>query len=160
MPTRDDLVTAWGDHVLPSLRARARAVFAVGRFVAVNDGVAVFALPNSAHVEHAIPLVTEVAQAISRQVGATVGLRLVTENDVEPPAGGGGSSPAGAPPAGADPMARAATTELVSSAQAGPEDDDPDFDDLAPGEAAGRHDSASWAEGRLREVFPGAEEVP
>jgi hypothetical protein len=57
-------------------------------------------------------------------------------------------------------MARAATTELVSSAQAGPEDDDPDFDDLAPGEAAGRHDSASWAEGRLREVFPGAEEVP
>jgi DNA polymerase III subunit gamma/tau len=181
VPTRDDLVTAWGDHVLPSLRPRARAVFAVGRFVAVQDGVAVFALPNSAHVEHATPLVTEVAEAISRQVAATVGLRLITENEVEPPAGGGASTPADPPTAarpgapGVDPgqspesraagrpqsaAARVATAAAVSPPQTGPEDDEVDLDDLAPGEAAGPHDSASWAEGRLREAFPGAEEVP
>jgi hypothetical protein len=180
MPTRDDLVAAWGDHVLSNLRARARAAFALGRFVAVEDGVAVFALPNSAHVEHATPLLSEVAEAISRQVGGTVGLRLVTENDIEPSVGGGpGAGPADAPStsrpvtAAGDrepssdsstgrrgkAMAATAATELLQPAEAGSEDDEPDVDDLAPGKVAGHHDSASWAEGRLLEAFPGAEEV-
>ena len=181
MPTRDDLVAAWGDHVLPGLRARARAVFAVGRFVNVEDGVAVFALPNTAHVEHASPLVTEVAEAISRQVGAIVGLRLVTEADVERPSagrpapsngdpltsdppsaaeGGSESSPrSSAASRRAEAMDAAAASGLLAAAQDGLEDDEPDIEDLAPGEAAGSHDSASWAEGRLREAFPGAEEV-
>jgi DNA polymerase-3 subunit gamma/tau len=180
VPTRDDLVAAWGDHVLSSLRARARAAFALGRFVAVEDGVAVFALPNSAHVEHATPLLSEVAEAISRQVGGTVGLRLVTEDDIERPPGGGADAAAGEAPSTLRPdtaegvressagsstsrrgeaMAAMAATELLQSAQAGSEDDEPDVDDLAPGKVAGHHDSASWAEGRLLEAFPGAEEV-
>jgi hypothetical protein len=173
-------VAAWGDHVLSSLRARARAAFALGRFVAVEDGVAVFALPNSAHVEHATPLLSEVAEAISRQVGGTVGLRLVTEDDIERPPGGGADAAAGEAPSTLRPdtaegvressagsstsrrgeaMAAMAATELLQSAQAGSEDDEPDVDDLAPGKVAGHHDSASWAEGRLLEAFPGAEEV-
>jgi hypothetical protein len=55
-------------------------------------------------------------------------------------------------------MARAAA-ESSAAAQAEPTDDEPELDELAPGEVAGSHDSASWAEGRLREAFPGAEEV-
>jgi DNA polymerase-3 subunit gamma/tau len=184
MPTRDDLVTAWADHVLPSLRARARAVFAVGRFVAMENGVAVFALPNAAHVEHATPLVSEVAEAISRQVGARVGLQLAIEPDAGPSIGdGSSSSPAGspasrqAPSAAGEPgepdtapkssaatmraaaMAREAAAEEPLAATAESEDDEPELADLAPGEVVGPHDSASWAEGRLLEAFPGTEEV-
>jgi DNA polymerase-3 subunit gamma/tau len=178
VPTRDDLVTAWADHVLPSLRPRARAVFAVGRFVTVSDGVAVFALPNSAHVEHASPLVDEVAEAISRQVGGRVGLRLVTEPEGSPPIGDEVTAPTRArsprrqPTSGsaADPSASPANPrrDLVApemtgagyTEQASSGDDEPELDDLVPGEAVGRNDSASWAEDRLREAFPGAEEVP
>jgi DNA polymerase-3 subunit gamma/tau len=177
MPTRDDLVTLWADHVLPSLRARPRAVFAGGRFVAMEHGVAVFALPNSGHVEHATPLVDEVADAISRQVGGTVGLRLITEQDSDASIGGRASTPADDSPTGDPPNASGATpappsaasmraaamaraaAESSAAAQAEPTDDEPELDELAPGEVAGSHDSASWAEGRLREAFPGAEEV-
>jgi hypothetical protein len=156
-------------------------VFAVGRFVAMEEGVAVFALPNSAHVEHATPLVDEVAAVISRQVGAKVGLRLIAEQDSVPPIDGGVRTPAadglavGRPSeseGGSEPsaessaasmraaaMARVAA-ESSAAAEAEPADDEPELDDLAPGAVAGRHDSASWAEGRLLEAFPGAEEVP
>ena len=159
-PTRDDLVLAWGDHVLSSLRPRARAAFTAGRFVSVEDGVAVFALPNSAHVEHAAPLVTEVADAISRHVGTRVGLRLVTETG-DPGTGRDepgreasrrGRRPPGAP---AGPPSRDAAAEVPE-----PDEDVSDFEDMAPGQVAGRHDSLSWAEGRLLEAFPGTEEVP
>jgi DNA polymerase-3 subunit gamma/tau len=164
-PTRDDLVLAWGDHVLSSLRPRARAAFTAGRFVSVEDGVAVFALPNSAHVEHAAPLLTEVAEAISRHVGTRVGLRLVTEagdlgmgpND----AGATDEPPDSGAPAGDDGKSppRPATGPAASAGSEA--DEEPaDFEDLAPGEVAGRHDSLSWAEGRLLEAFPGTEEVP
>jgi DNA polymerase-3 subunit gamma/tau len=193
-PTRDDLVTAWGDHVLSSLRPRARAVYAAGRFVAVEDGVAVFALPNPSHVEHALPLVKEVAEAISRQAGARVGLRLIIDTDgvtaapeddgSDDPGGAGGRSAGGtsAPrprsrsssgatgagrsePSGRgrrDPSPRRPPSEPPATAPSRPEADEEmsDFEDLAPGEAGGRHDSLSWAEGRLLEAFPGAEEVP
>jgi hypothetical protein len=200
MPTRDDLVIAWADHVLASLKPRARAVYNVGRFVAMEDGVAVFALPNSAHVEHAAPLVKDVAEAISRQVGVRIGLRLITEaGDFDggrddpsaasdsardaaraaPTSGdtrGSPSQPAGlspSQPAGLSPSQPAGLSAAQTAARAvqpaggtiqpvEPETEDnvADFDDLASGEAAGRHDSLLWAEGRLLEAFPGTEEVP
>jgi hypothetical protein len=159
-PTRDDLVLAWGDHVLSSLKPRARAVYNVGRFVAMEDGVAVFALPNSSHVEHAAPLVTEVAEAISRQVGAPVGLRLVIDS---------GDGPAGEEPASernepTEPARRPTSAKSRAPAPAAavpePHDEMSDFDDAGSTKASGRHDSASWAEGRLLEAFPGTEEVP
>ncbi len=192
-PTRDDLVTAWGDHVLSSLRPRARAVYAAGRFVAVEDGVAVFALPNSSHVEHALPLVNEVAEAISRQVGANVGLRLIIDADgataspgedssdepaaargrdaggkstsrprSAPSSGGRGASRPEPPGTGGDSSSKRPPSVSPVPAPVDPEADEEmsDFEDVAPGEAGGRHDSLSWAEGRLLEAFPGAEEVP
>ncbi len=162
-PTRDDLVIAWGDHVLANLRPRARATYNSGRFVSLDDGVAVFALPNAAHVEHAAPLVQEVAAAISAQVGTPISLRLVTDSSAgddataargedPPPA----SSPASDRPRPSAPPSRA----QVEPPPADPDDEMADLEDLQPGEAVGPHDSVSWAEGRLLEVFPGAEEVP
>jgi hypothetical protein len=162
--------------------------------VAVEDGVAVFALPNPSHVEHALPLVKEVAEAISRQAGARVGLRLIIDTDgvtaapeddgSDDPGGAGGRSAGGtsAPrprsrsssgatgagrsePSGRgrrDPSPRRPPSEPPATAPSRPEADEEmsDFEDLAPGDAGGRHDSLSWAEGRLLEAFPGAEEVP
>jgi len=94
-PTRDELVAAWGDHVLSQLRPRVRAVFAVGRFLASEDGTAVLALPNSAHVERASFDCGEVAEALSRHFGRPVELRLVAETGIgtPPEASGGHGSP-------------------------------------------------------------------
>ncbi|MGD0084234.1 MAG: DNA polymerase III subunit gamma/tau [Acidimicrobiales bacterium] len=183
VPSRDDLVTAWGDHVLHKLRPRARAVYAVGRFVAVEQGDAVFALPNAAHVEHADPLVKEVAEALSSHFSTTIGLRLVTETDLgspnaDPP---DPSAPEGRPAGEASPAspdvepapsrqaaraaaAKAAAAPPSTAAPAAaqledPDGEDVDLDDLEPGSEAGHHDSRSWAENRLLEEFPGAEEV-
>jgi DNA polymerase-3 subunit gamma/tau len=128
--SRDELVTAWGDVILPSLKPRARAIYAVGRFLETRGNDAVFALPNAAHVEHATALREEVASALSRHFGARIGLELVTDDGTAPPA----------------PQPEATEDELV-------------LEPVDAGEAVGPHDSASWAESRLREVFPGAEEV-
>ena len=132
-PGRDELVTAWGDVILPGLRPRARAIYAVGRFKEAGGGRAVFVLPNAAHVEHANALRDEVATAISRHFGARVTLEIVPD--------------AAAVPAAGRPPAEPEETEetAVELAEASP--------------LTGGHDSASWAEDRLREVFPGAEEV-
>ncbi|HXY43520.1 MAG TPA: DNA polymerase III subunit gamma/tau [Acidimicrobiales bacterium] len=176
LPTRDDLVLAWGDHVLSSLKPRARAVYTAGRFVAMEDGIAVFALPNAMHVEHAAPLVDEVAEAITLHVGVPVGLRLVTEA-VDSPAGPDAAGSAGTAGArtrkGTDPVtpptgpadrrpqaSRRPSTGSPPPVEVEAEAELSDFDDVGCGEVAGRHDSLSWAEGRLLEAFPGAEEVP
>jgi len=179
-PSRDDLVTAWADHVLPKLRPRARAVYAGGRFVAVEEGDAVFALPNAAHVEHADPLIKEVAAALSSHFSAAIGLRLITETDLDSPYAD--PTDASSPEAQAEaprapvkveaPAARRAAREAAAKAATAPagaaatttppeapETEDEDFDDLEPGSAAGPHDSRTWAENRLLEEFPGAEEV-
>ncbi|MGH9170053.1 MAG: DNA polymerase III subunit gamma/tau [Acidimicrobiales bacterium] len=156
-PTRDDLAAAWGDHILSSLRAKPRAVFAAGRFVASEAGVALFALPSSVQVSYAEPLIPEVAAVLSNYFKCPVGLRLTTDAataDSRPAPGTGspgGSSPGGAQagsPVGASLQSRSADEEYE------------DVADLEPGEAAGNHDPVSWAASRLLEAFPGAEEVP
>jgi DNA polymerase-3 subunit gamma/tau len=155
MPTRDDLVTAWADSILPTLKPRARAIYAVGRWTAMADGVAVFALPNAAHVEHAGALRDDVAAALTGHFGTRIRLDLVTDLDAGPSAGpssdntkddrGGPLRPA---PGG------------VAASAAGDSDEGLDDSELGEGgTVTGPHDSASWAEHRLREVFPGAEEV-
>ncbi|MHB1773503.1 MAG: hypothetical protein ACYCST_17530, partial [Acidimicrobiales bacterium] len=179
LPTRDDLVLAWGDHVLAALRPRARAVYNAGRFVDVRDGVAVFALPNSAHLEHAAPLVGEVADALSRHLGVRLTLRLVTEADdsggVAPGGSDDGTRGRGRPrsPAEAgttmdngdglasrtDERPRHRVDTRAASADDGTEEQ-LEVEDVERAALGGHHDSLSWAEGRLLEAFPGAEEVP
>jgi len=199
-PTRDELVAAWGDHVLSQLRPRVRAVFAVGRFLATEGATAILALPNSAHVERAGYDCEEVAQALSRYFGRPVHLRLIAEtglgagypspastssgsrgtseanDDVHSPtaptsspaaamraeargpaaggtragsptasAGGGRAAPARKAPAGRDP-------DDVDDEMLDPDDLDPNAESVAG-------DTLSWAQDRLMEAFPGAEEV-
>ncbi|MFP5326073.1 MAG: DNA polymerase III subunit gamma/tau [Acidimicrobiia bacterium] len=78
-PSRDDLVKAWGDVVLPKLRPRARSLFNVGRFISAEGNTATFGLPNEIHVEHASKERNEVEAALRAHFGVAVSLRLVVD---------------------------------------------------------------------------------
>jgi len=148
-PTRDDLVTAWADHILAKLRPRARAIYSSGRFTSVEGTEVTFALPNTAHVEHARPLEDEVGAALSSHFGTLLALRLVADEE--------------APTA---PAARSPGGRVAAEAESETEPE-PELEEIAPLDpvqvpssgSSGRHDSVAWAESRLLEEFPGAEEV-
>jgi DNA polymerase-3 subunit gamma/tau len=91
-PGRDELVAAWGDHVLTGLRPKVRAYYQAGHFVGTDGADAVFALPNAVHVAQAEPLRNEVVAALGARFGRPVGLRLVVDGAWSPPVGPGETS--------------------------------------------------------------------
>jgi DNA polymerase III subunit gamma/tau len=140
-PTRDELVEAWGDYVLTSLRPKARTIYQAGRFTGAGGGVAVFALPNEFHLAHAEPHRDEVSAALSRHFKRPVELQLVVEPDVSTSAGGEG---------------RPGRASHAAAA----EEDLPDPEEFAEAGGVSVEDTGvSWATDRLLEAFPGAEEV-
>jgi len=152
-PSRDDLVTAWADDILPTLRPKVRAIYQAGRFVGTEGSDALLALPNDAHITHAEPLRCEVVDALSQHFHQPVGLRLVAEAAVGPrapmtPASGRGRERRDAPPA-------AAPEEDLDGVLVDESDADAD-PDAAPARSPS---SAEVIEGRLLEAFPGTEEV-
>lgn len=85
MPSRDDLTAAWGDVILPGLRAPVRAFMASGRFVAVEGDQAVFAVPDRPLVSRAATVKGEAEQVLSSHFGRPVSLRLIHEPGSAPP---------------------------------------------------------------------------
>jgi hypothetical protein len=81
LPSRDELTLAWGDHVLDRLGGSAKARFNAGRFVAVEDTAAVFALPNRIHRDRCEELRPQVEEALAAHFGRSVPLRLVVDGD-------------------------------------------------------------------------------
>jgi DNA polymerase-3 subunit gamma/tau len=154
-PSRDDLVTAWADDILPRLRPKVRAIYQAGRFVGTDGPDALLALPNEAHIAHAEPLRTEVVEALSRRFGQPVGVRLVAEAAATPRAPAGPAPRRGrrtpevpAVPTEGEDLAEEMVEEMVDDAG------------LEPAPAPERSpSSADVIEGRLLEAFPGAEEV-
>jgi hypothetical protein len=130
MPSRNDLTKAWGDGLLAELKPTIKARFAAGRFVANDEQGAVFALPNQAHVKQCEPLKDEVEAGLAARFGRSVPLRLVVDD------GAGAPSPDAVPDADPDPV---------------------DFDIHALEDAPA--EVASTPEERLKQAFPGAEEV-
>jgi DNA polymerase-3 subunit gamma/tau len=149
-PSRDDLVTAWADDILPKLRPKVRAIYQAGRFVATEGSDALLALPNDAHIAHAEPLRNEVVAALNQHFHQPVGLRLVTE-----------ASAAARAPARTSPRQSLRDEEATENPAPGEDLVDELADNADPGpETAGRPpSSADVIEGRLLEAFPGAEEV-
>ncbi len=145
---RDSLTEAWGDGILQSLPARAKARYASGRFVEVDDQGAHFALPNAAHRDQCAEQQTLVEAALADHFGTNVALVLVIDDAAPPPASGSSSGPSvrpsGAGPSNADPPAD--EVEEVVDPQDFMEEDD-------------STDQASAAEARLLQAFPGASEV-
>jgi hypothetical protein len=144
---RDSLTEAWGDGILRALPARAKALYSAGRFVAVDDAGAHFALPNAAHRDRCAELVPTVEAKLAEHFGTPVTLVLDVD-DAAPAAGGAASRPA-APGGSGGRGSRAAEVEVE-------EVDPAEFLDHAPDAGT---DQESAAEARLLEAFPGASEV-
>jgi DNA polymerase-3 subunit gamma/tau len=131
MPDRDALVEAWGDYVLRSLPARAKALYSSGRFTAVDGSTAVFAMPNAGYLQRCEELRPIVEDALRAHFGAAIGLRLGVDQ---------AQAETARPTAPLDP------TDLG----------DDDFDPDDPGEPV---EQETLAHSRILQAFPGAEEV-
>ena len=152
-PSRDQLVQAWGDHVIGRLRPKAKALFQAGRFVGADGDRAQFGLPNETHRIRCEAMRAEVEAALADQFGRPVPLVLVVDGtpapQPTPPADEtpvGSQTAAAARPAAPDPPAPAADDDAEDLA---------DFD-VGALEVAEIDNSA---ESRLLQAFPGAEEV-
>jgi hypothetical protein len=139
---RDALTEAWGDGILQALPARAKARYASGRFVAVDEQGAHFALPNAAHRDQCAEQQTLVEAALAAHFGEPVKLVLVIDDgpSARPSPGGPGIAPSSAP------------TAL---------DDAEELDGVDPEDLVGNGapDETAAAEARLLQAFPGASEV-
>jgi DNA polymerase III subunit gamma/tau len=139
---RDGLTQAWGDGVLHSLPARAKALYSAGRFVAVDDDKAKFALPNGAHRDRCVELAPQVEAALRERFGTPIRLVLVVDD------GQGGSAPNGAVP---PPVSPSPNTD------AGLEFDEEDPEEFEAAPAVEDHQAE--AVDRLLQAFPGASEI-
>ncbi len=139
---RDSLTEAWGDGILRSLPARAKALYSAGRFVSVATDGAHFALPNAAHRERCAELLPVVEAALATHFGSPVSLVL----DVDDPAPPGSTTGGPVAPRGAGDPGHADVEEADAAEFAGE----------VPSDST---DHASAAEARLLEAFPGASEV-
>ncbi len=88
-PGRDALTLGWADAVLPRLGGLTKAMFAVGRFLAVEGERAVFALPNEVHRQKCAQKQAEVEDALASHFGRPVPLRLVVDGSTAEPSDGG-----------------------------------------------------------------------
>ena len=155
---RDTLTEAWGDGILQSLPAGAKARYASGRFVAVDDQGAHFALPHAAHRDQCVEYQGLVEAALAAHFGSPVHLVLVVDgppDSVALPGAGTTTSRAGAAGPGGETAPREDPHDL---------DDPHDFDNmelLHPSEIADAPpvDETAAAEERLLQAFPGASEV-
>ena len=147
VPTRDEIVQAWGDGLLASLPQKPRARYKVGRFLEVEGAEAVFALPNEIHRTYCEEVKKDVEDALSERFGVRIRLRLVTDPEDGDDRGRG----SGRADAGSERSVEVRTSE---------DDVEPDLLDPAVLEAetepAGQGLSPTE---RLKIAFPGAEEV-
>jgi DNA polymerase-3 subunit gamma/tau len=89
LPSRDELTKVWGDVILDKISRPAKVYMASGRFVEVNDGAAVFALPDAGLLARANNYLKETEGALTAYFGRRVPLRLVLDSGAtaEPPRG-------------------------------------------------------------------------
>jgi DNA polymerase-3 subunit gamma/tau len=99
MPTRDELVEAWGDHVLGRLRPKAKALFQAGRFVGVEGDTAQFGLPNETHRMRCEEVRADVEAVLSEHFGRRVGLVLIVDDGPDGQEGTAGRTGAAGPEA-------------------------------------------------------------
>lgn len=170
-PSRDELVQAWGDHIIGRLRPKAKALYQAGRFVGVDGERAQFGLPNEIHRTRCAEMQVEIEATLAEHFRRPIGLELVVDSGLQ---GGSPSPAASAIPSGssgpdgpaerapAPPRPRPATSprpdpEAVEE-DAGPDDleDLSAFDESELGVVA---DVDNSAETRVLQAFPGAEEV-
>ncbi|WP_419849568.1 DNA polymerase III subunit gamma/tau [Candidatus Poriferisocius sp.] len=86
LPSREEIVLAWGDTILANLPNKVRVRFQAGRFLANDGGSAVFALPNKIHLDRCEEARNEVDSALHEHFGRPVPMRLAIDDDsIAPP---------------------------------------------------------------------------
>lgn len=145
LPSREDLTLAWGDRILPDLRPGVKVYLSSGRFLGVEEGAALYAVPDQGLLQRAEPLLGEVEAAVAAHFGRAVPLKLVLDPGARPTTSSRGDG---------SPVARSAAP--VTQAFAG---DAEELDQVDIGELQDAPAAALTPEQRLLEAFPGAEEV-
>jgi len=134
VPSRDELVMAWGDDLMDRLSRKARARFSAARFIDVQDGTAVMALPNEPHLRRCEDLRGELENVLAARFGGSLPVRLVVDD--------GSPAPTQTPAAKRRPIA--VDESMVA-------DESIDLDDLVDADVA-----EGSAVDRLTQAFPGA----
>lgn len=145
LPSREDLTLAWGDTILPGLRPGVKVYLSSGRFLGVEEGCALYAVPDQGLLQRAGPLLGEVEAAVASHFGRTVPLKLVLDPRARPTTSSLRDGPG---------VARSATLVRQELAGEAEELDHVDIGDLQDAPAV-----LLTPEQRLLEAFPGAEEV-
>jgi len=133
-PSRDELVMAWGDDLMDRLSRKARARFSAARFIDVQDGTAVMALPNEPHLRRCEDLRGELENVLAARFGGSLPVRLVVDD----------GSPAPTQTPAAKPRPVAVDESMVA-------DESIDLDELVDADVA-----EGSAVDRLTQAFPGA----
>lgn len=163
-PDRDALTIAFGDVVVPQLKGIAKAIYSTGRFVAVTDEGAVFALDNAPARDRAEKYRETVESALAAHFGTPVKLVLIEESDsgaYEGAAGGGAGGGAGSGGSGAPGAPRSTETSPGGAAPTADAAAEPDVDEEDPStvdlsELRDADDVATSGIERLTQAFPGS----
>ena len=141
---RDELTKVWGDRIFPGMSPGVRSLYRMGRWTAVDDGVATFVLPGKQYRDRAEDKRPEVEAALAAHFGTRLTVRL----DVDEPQAPTPRRPSGAAAPGYEgplPEAPPEEEEEVSAAE---------FAEL-PAAPEGAASAEAW----LMERFPGTTEV-
>jgi hypothetical protein len=153
---------------MPSLKGMSKAIYSTGRFVAVTDQGAVFALDNAPTRDRAEKYRADVEAALSQHLGSPVHLVLIDVADAgryeaaasstapRPPAAPA-APPVPAPPSVPTPPSAAAPVESAAS-DAAPVDDTTDDEDAGMIDVTELEDADVAVTGidKLTKAFPGA----
>ncbi len=85
LPSREEMVLAWGDTILANLPNKVRVRFQAGRFLANDASCVVFALPNQIQLNRCEEVRDEVDTALRQHFGRSVPLRLAIDDDSTAP---------------------------------------------------------------------------
>ena len=85
LPSREEVVLAWGDTILANLSNKVRVRFQTGRFLANDANCVVFALPNQIHLDRCEEARDEVDEALGQHFGQPVPMRLTIDDDSTAP---------------------------------------------------------------------------
>lgn len=78
-PNHSEFVLLWNSQIIQKLSPRAKSRFRVGRFAAIEGGIAVLVLPNAIHRDRCDEVRSEVEQALSAHFGQHISIQLVVE---------------------------------------------------------------------------------
>lgn len=85
MPEFIDLERAWKERILEALPQRAKARYQAGHWVKIENGTAIFGLPNKPHAERCEELRPDVERVLAAQFGVAIPIALIVDESSPDP---------------------------------------------------------------------------